>query len=344
VIERLLIVGLGSIGRRHLRLARELMPGIRIVVLRHRSSTDPLPDGIERCVTTIDDAVAFAPQAAVIASPSPMHVDVALALAGAGVPLLVEKPISNRVDGVEDLIAHCREKNIVLMTGYNLRFSSSLQRFRNLLNESIVGEVHSVRAEVGQYLPDWRPASDYRTTVSAQAALGGGVLLELSHEIDYLRWLFGEVDAVSALVEKRSNLEIDVEDTALLTLRFASAAGGRQLTAALQMDFIRRDTTRRCTAIGETGSLRWDGVAGVVELYDSDTRAWKTVFQGNDHPDDTYRREWRAFLAAVQDDVAAPITGDDGLAVLRVIDAARRSASSQSAAAVVETRQGINVH
>ena len=140
------------------------------------------------------------------------------------------------------------------MTGYNLRFSPSLMYFNELIKKNIVGQILSVRCEVGQYLPEWRPNKDYRKTVSANFHLGGGVLLELSHEIDYLRWIFGEVDWVRATLAQQSSLVFDVEDSAHLTLGFLPNENGRQLIGTLNLDFIRHDQTRACIAIGEKGA------------------------------------------------------------------------------------------
>ncbi len=335
MLERLLIVGLGSIGRRHVRLAREVLPGAQIVVLRHRSCEDLPALGIDRCVTSLDEALRFRPQAAVIANPATRHLEVALALAHAGAQLLVEKPIASTAQGVSELIDVCRARGVTLMTGYNLRFLPSLQRFGELLAQGRVGRVLSVRAEVGQYLPSWRPDSDYRHSVSAQAALGGGVLLELSHEIDYLRWLFGEVEWVSAIQRKQSDLEIDVEDTAHLIVGFARAASEMPVIAALNMDFIRHDTTRTCTVIGATGTLRWDALDGSVAIFEQGANAWQTLFEHPVQRDDSYRTEWRHFLECIAGGEAPRTSGEDGLAVLRVIEAARLSAST---AAVVHVK------
>lgn len=327
MLERLLVVGLGSIGSRHVRLARELIPGVQIVVLRHRSCQDMQSMGIDHCVTSLEEALKFRPQAAVIANPATHHLDVALLLAQAGVHLLIEKPISNSTLGVTELIDVCRAKGITLMTGYNMRFLPSLQRFRELLEEKRVGRVFSVRAEVGQYLSSWRPSSDYRQTVSAKAALGGGALLELSHEIDYLRWLFGEVEWVNAILLKQSDLEIDVEDTAHLMLGFAHDVGKKPVIGSLNLDFIRHDTTRFCTVIGETGSLRWNALTGTVEIFEQGSNAWQSVFVHQSQRDDSYIAEWRNFLNCIINGEPPQISGHDGLAVLRVIEAARHSST-----------------
>ncbi len=340
MLERLLIVGLGSIGTRHARLVRELVPDVQIIVLRHRSCQDMQDTGINHCVTSMEEALKFHPQAAVIANPASHHLDVALPLAQAGVHLLIEKPISSTTQGVSELIEVCRARGITLMVGCNLRFLSSLQRFRELLEEKRVGRVLSVRAEIGQFLPSWRPDSDYRQTVSAKAALGGGVLLELSHEIDYLRWLFGEVEWVSAIQRKQSALEIDVEDTAHLVMGFAHETGAVPVIAALNMDFIRHDTTRTCTAIGETGSLRWDAVAGTIEFFEPGGNAWQTLFTHQHQRDDSYLAEWRHFLTCIIDGGPPLISGHDGLAVLLIIEAARHSSTTGTIAFIKQEDGG----
>ena len=176
-----LIVGLGSIGKRHARVIKQLRPEWETVALRRQVPVEPL-ENIDHCVASLDEALQLNPGIAVIANPASHHVATAVPLAEAGVHLLVEKPLSSMAGDVPALLDACRRNRVVLMTAYNMRFLPSLQRFRQWVHEGRVGQVLSVRSEVGQYLPSWRPGGDYRENVSAQAALGGGALLELSHE------------------------------------------------------------------------------------------------------------------------------------------------------------------
>ena len=326
-VERVLIVGHGSIGQRHLRLARALLPHADIRVLRHQA-TAAIPEHADGCFASLAEAIAFAPQIAVIANPAPFHLAAALPLAQAGVHLLIEKPLSSSPDGVAPLLAAVRERSVVLLTGYNLRYLPSLQQFRQLLAAQSIGKVLSVRCEIGQYLPSWRPGMDYRQSVSARRELGGGVLLELSHELDYLRWIFGEVEWVKATLGRQSALEIDVEDTAHLVLGFKHVPDGRQLIAAVSMDFVRHDTTRLCTAIGDAGSLRWNGLTGTVEHYAAGTGGWQEDFHDEGGRDESYRAEWQHFLSCVDKRETPLISGEDGRAVLAIVDAARRSAAN----------------
>ena len=326
-IDRVLIVGFGSIGSRHLRLARELLPKADIRVLRHQPGS-PVPETANGVFYCVEEAIVFAPQIAVVANPATFHIATAQTLAEEGVHLLVEKPLSVSLDGVTQLLETCRHKRTVLQTGYNLRFLPSLNRFRDFLGQCVIGKTLSVRCEIGQYLPSWRPDTDYRQGVSARRELGGGALSELSHELDYLRWIFGEVAWVKATLGRQSSLELDVEDTAHLTFGFVPAADGHQLIGAVNLDFIRHDTARFCTAIGENGSLRWDGLTGSVELYEAGAEAWRVLFRQSHQRDASYLAEWKNFLECVDGNKTPLVTGEDGLQALQLIEAARASAAS----------------
>jgi len=320
-IERALVVGLGSIGSLHLRLLRDALPKADIRVLRHSnySNEGAYANG---SFHELQAACDFAPQLAVISNPAPFHQGAAAALARAGAHLLVEKPISDSTMGVSELIELCNQNGLLLQLGYNLRFLDTLQRFRAELLAGSIGSVYTVQCEIGQYLPDWRPGSDYRTGVSARRELGGGVLLELSHELDMLHWIFGEVAWLGAWIGHQSTLEIDVEDCAMLQVGFADGP-----VAQLSMDFVRRDTSRACTAIGSEGSLRWNAVEGKVELFSTKASAWLELASTLPNRDTSYRAQINTFLSSIStgqiNSIAA--SGTDGLAVLRMIEMARRS-------------------
>ena len=329
MISRILIVGLGSIGKRHLRIARELFPQKKIAVLRHKADSFT-PEHADFSFSTIADALDFAPQIAVIANPATFHLSVALELAKIGTHLLIEKPLSATTRGVAELLSVCSRKKVLLAMGYNLRYLPSLQQFKTMLDDNVIGTVWSVRSEVGQYLPSWRPDSDYRKGVSAQYLLGGGALLELSHEIDYLRWIFGEVDWVQAVLAQQSDFEIDVEDSAHLILGINAKGQEKPIISTVNLDFIRQDTTRLCIAIGNLGSLRWNGIAGTVELWASGTKSWHEVYKHHATSDESYLAEWNNFLACIKQGTKPLVAGEDGLKVLSIIEAARLANKTNS--------------
>jgi predicted dehydrogenase len=283
-----------------------------------------LPEGANFQFASIAEALAFAPNAAVIASPATTHLAMALPLANAGIPMLIEKPLAASCDGLDELLIAAA--GITVMVAYNLRFLPSLVEARRLILDGLIGDVHAVRAEVGQYLPTWRPASRYQETVSAQRNLGGGALLELSHEFDYLYWMFGLPARVNASGGRYSELEIDVEDLVSVNLEYDSP---RRLIH-VHLDLLQRATTRSCKFIGSEGTLCWDGIAETLEHFDPLTSEWLRV----ESPPCRDRNEmYAAELAYFLDCTASARTPQVDLRsawdVMAIVDAARASISSR---------------
>lgn len=325
-ITRVLVVGLGSIGRRHLRLLRARLPAADIMVLRHSDCEGPM-EGANACTTDLATALRFAPDLSIIATPAPWHIEPALALAGVGSAILLEKPMAVDAADAARLVASTRDTGLVQI-GYNLRFLDSLATFRTAILDGRIGAVGSVRAEVGQYLPDWRPDQDWRQSASARAELGGGALLELSHELDYLRWIFGPVAWVRAWLGQQGGFGLAVEDTAHLLLGFAKpcpdTADHRPPVASVTLDFIRRDTTRHCVAIGTQGTLSWNAITSEVRLV-LPGQADQILFSDRPERDATYRAQLDAMIASIETGTPIAIPATDGLDTMLLIDALRRS-------------------
>lgn len=325
MINRVLIVGSGSMGQRHLHLARRFLPDSEIKILT-RNKKNKLSEFADGHFTCLDDALKFSPELAVIASPASVHLDSAIPLAKLGAHLLIEKPISISTHRVAELIEIVRNNSKIMLVGYNLRFLPSLKLFRQLIQSGLLGKIYSVRAEVGQYLPSWRPGVDYRNSVSAKKELGGGVLLELSHELDYLQWIFGDVVSVYASLTQQSALEIDVEDTVEMIMNFFPRDGGSSIICSLHLDFVRQDSMRMCTVTGEKGTLRWSAISGTVDHFAKDTHEWKTVCKDVPERDATYLSQWQHLLECIETDQVPLISGEDGLVTLKIIEMARQSA------------------
>ncbi len=333
-VERVVIAGYGSIGRRHARILGEFFPGIEVALFRSGDGTsDGHVDNL-RCLRHFDEVVEFDPQAALVSNPSSMHIATARAFLEADVPVLIEKPIADSTEGLSSFLELVDSKGLTVLVGYNLRFLPTMIYFKKMLEEKICGEVYSVRSVVGQHLAGWRPGTDYRHGVSAKSSMGGGVLLELSHELDYLQWLFGKVEAVTATVTQSSDLEVDVEDCVHLLLELSVPGKDRPLYATLDMDFFRHDFTRTCTVIGEKGTLEWDGVAGTVRFFDASEERWTQLYASPDERDTSFKDEWTHFLDCVEDRSKPEITGIDGAGIIDLVEMAKRS-SERGARVVV---------
>jgi predicted dehydrogenase len=184
--------------------------------------------------------------------------------------------------------------------------------------------VVAARVEVGQYLPDWHPSEDYRQGYSARHDLGGGVILDAIHEIDYIRWLLGPVRSVACFAGTLSRLEVETEDTAAVLLRFAGGAIGE-----VHLDYVQRAYSRTCQVIGDEGTIRWDYGAGEARVYRADSRAWE-AFPNPDgwRPNQMYVDELNHFLRCLAGTERPALDVHDAARVLDVALAAK--ASSQS--------------
>lgn len=324
--EKFLVTSQGSIGRRHLANLRALRPDATIAVLRTQAAAgQPCHPGVDLQFYSLDEALAFAPDAVIVASPASVHLALATAFVEQGIPVLIEKPLADSTTGLQAFAELARERKVKVGVGYNLRFLPSLARARALLLEGSIGRVLSVRAEVGQYLPDWRPGSNYSESVSAQKKLGGGALLELSHELDYLLWIFGAPDTVAATGGRIGDLEIDVEDMVELCMEYREP---RRLVN-VHLDFLQRAVHRSCRFIGTEGTLVWNALGDRLELYRAATGQWEQLDYPLADRNRMYLDELEEFLRPAALDGSSITTVSQGLDVMAVIAAARTSMETQ---------------
>lgn len=322
-VVKLLVAGVGSIGRRHLRNLRQIGAGDLLV---YRTTRRPAPelDGTIGVFGSLEEALEQKPDAVFITNPTSLHVPTALTAARRGCHLFIEKPLSHSLDGVAELAETVENAGLVVLVGCNLRFHPLLRRARELLCDGAIGRVTGARLEVGEYLPDWHPGENYRTGYSARRDLGGGVILTLIHELDYAYWLFGDVEHVYAVAGRQSGLEIDVEDTADILL--GSRAG---VTINIHMDYIQRPPTRTLQVTGEGGTLRWDYHRGQLAVYSVRTKAWQ---EWSDPPgferNQMFLDEVSHFLECLAGRARPLIPLQEGRRVLEVALAAKRSTES----------------
>jgi len=323
----ILIAGLGSIGRRHLKNLKAL--GHKKFVL-YRTGKSTLPDDETFDIPTEYDltkALAHKPIATIVTNPTALHMPVALAAAASGSHLFLEKPISHTMEGVKDLRRLVRKKDLIALVGFQFRFHPGLRQIKRLLEENVVGQVVSVQAHWGEYLPSWHPWEDYRQGYSAKAKLGGGVLLTLCHPFDYLRWLIGEVTSVSATQSRSGGLGIDVEDSADVLLHFKSGAIGN-----VHLDYIQHPAEHTLRIIGQTGVIHWDNSDGQVRWYSERRGKWEKqpVPNGFDR-NELFLGEMQHFLSCIIGNEQPLCTLDDGISTLQIVLAAKKSAREKKA-------------
>jgi predicted dehydrogenase len=332
---KFLIAGLGSIGRRHLRNLTALGESD---ILLYRTGRATLPDDdlagfpVE---TDLSAALAQRPGAVIVSNPTSLHLDVAIPAAEAGCHLLLEKPISHTMERIDELQAAVKRGGSQVLVGFQFRFHPGLQQVARLLAEGAIGRPLSVRANWGEYLPGWHPWEDYRQAYSARPDLGGGVVLTLCHPLDYLCWLFGETEALWAFESRLGGLDLSVEDTAEIGLRFRSG-----VLASLHLDYVQRPGSHHLTIVGTQGTIRWDNADGIALLYrapsERDKRQTGMIGSGWDpfSPPPGFERntlflnEMSNFLAAIRGEAEPACTLEQGICALRLGLAVHESAQS----------------
>lgn len=322
-----------------------------IVLYRTRKSTMPEED-LAGFPQETDLQVALGrhkPDAVIIANPTAFHLDVAIPAAQAGCSLLLEKPLSHSMQRIDHLESALETGGGQVVVGFQFRFHPGLVRAKQLISDGDIGSVISAHVHFGEYLPAWHPWEDYRKGYAARADMGGGVVLTQCHSLDYLPWLVGEgVDSVWAFTAKLSDLEVDVEDTAKIGLRFANGALG-----SIHLDYNQQPPAHYFEVVGTKGSLQWNLSDGATRIYRAESPSpreaspkgagrevrgegtWESYpLPAGWERNVMFMEEMRHFVSVVRGEVESSCPLEAGIKVQRLIGAIHRSNKTRMAAAL----------
>lgn len=317
---KLLIVGGGSVGKRHLRNFRSLgVESFGVVDPRvdRRAELAPEP-GVIATFETLEASLGGGFSAAIVCAPTAFHVPIGTACLEAGMHVLMEKPLSHTMDGVDEMLETARARGLTFMVGYTYRFWPPLQRLKTLLDEQRIGQLLFMHVAFSQYLPDWHPWEDYRTWFMSKREQGGGALLDESHTLDMVRWLVGEIDDLWCETGNLSKLEMTADDYAQFVVRFANGVRG-----TVHMDVFSRQPFRSLEFSGEEGNIRCDLNANEITVHvpGSDPVVERFTCDRNE----MFVAEARCFLEAMAGRTPAVVSGDDARRTLRIIIAGLES-------------------
>jgi len=328
---KIFIAGLGSIGRRHFRNLLALGE-TDLVLLRTYRATLP-DDALAGYPVETDLRTALQkhkPQAVIVANPTALHLEVALPAAEAGCHILLEKPVSHSLDGLDRLRQAAQKSGSRILVGFQFRYHPTLNQARELIRDGSLGQVLTVHAHWGEYLPNWHPWEDYRQSYAARADLGGGVIVTLTHPLDYLRYLLGEIDSLWSLNGHISPLELEVEDVAEIGLKFANGAIG-----GVHLNYFQRPPVHRLEIVGTNGTLRWDNADGTLihlrmpdpfgEIRAQPAPAVETRYPVPDgfERNQLFMAQMRHFLEVARGEAEPVCTLDDGVRALELALAAK---------------------
>ena len=312
---KLLVIGCGSIGRRH-AVNAAMLAQTAVVDTRPEAAADCARESGAYAFTTPEEAFAWEPDGVVVATPHRSHLAVARKAIAAGAHVLIEKPLSHTLDGVADLLELALRAERRVYVVCNMRFHPGPATLKAQLHR--IGKPLFARAHVGNYLPAMRPGRDYRELYAARRSEGGGVVLDAVHEIDYLTWLFGGATSTSCRARKLSNLDLDVEDHALIA--FTHADG---VESSAELDYLRMRKSRGCEIIGSEGVLHWhsdgrDPERCIVRYFAAGATEWESIAEVSAvDTAEPYRALMRAFIREIEAPGTTPIaTAREGAAVL----------------------------
>lgn len=319
---KFLFVGCGSIGRRHIKNLKSL---IDCEVLAYRVRKESLGDfEKEFNIQTFHDydkALAEKPDAVFVTNPTSHHLETALKAAKSGCSLFIEKPVSHTLEGIDELISICNEKKLVAFVAYKMRFHKSIRQIKAWIDEGVLGKVVSIRAHYGGHLPSWHPWEDYRRMYSARKDLGGGVLLDCSHEIDYVLWFLGEIEQAQGFSGQLSDLEIETEDVAEILVRSKTGVFG-----TVHLNYLQQPERRYCEVIGTRGTAFWDQSQKKVTFTPVDKNEKEIcIAEGQyDTKQDMFVEEMKHFLDCLKG-ITPPLSDlRSGKSVLEVIEQVKK--------------------
>lgn len=321
---KLAIVGLGSIGRRHLGNFHAL--GVETLAAYDADSAQRAAAVAQFPFATVTSTLEGALDGAagvVICTPPDSHLELGRLGADRGAHLMVEKPLALSIEGVADFLRLCDAKNLRVLTAYNWRYWPPMLLVERMLKDGRIGPVRAARTEYAYHLTIRYPGGDYRSSYMADAKQGGGCLLDESHAIDYMRWLLGDIVELSAVVDRVSSLEITADDIADLTVRFQSGTVGN-----IHMDLFAWNMHSHFELLGEAGVIQWRRFENEIRVFDPQANRWE-IYPFACQLNDMYGEEARHFLACVRGETSPRCDGWDGLKTMQVIDAARRAAAER---------------
>ena len=317
---RFIVIGCGSIGRRHIANLMALDAGEIIAFDTQSEQRRMVEEKFEiKTVSTLEDGWKECPTVALIAAPSNLHIPLAMEAAKRDCHLFVEKPLSHTLDGVEELLTVVEAHHLTTMVGCNMRFHPGPIIVKKLLDEKIIGEVIAARIQTGSYLPRWRPWQDYRQSYSASPEWGGAIL-DCIHEIDLALWYLGPAKLKTSAHLPARSIGLETDGLAEIILQHSSGA-----LSNIHLNFVQRDYRRTCQIIGSEGTLYWDFEERAVRFYNAGGDFAQTYREPEEWTANRmYLDELKHFIEAIRSDTPTinPLSG--GIATLEIALAARR--------------------
>lgn len=319
----ILIVGLGSIGFRHLKNLQSL--GYKdIYVYRTKKGINNYSISKKiKLIQNFDLAITEKKfNLIILSNPTSEHIKFAIKCVKKGINVYIEKPLSHNLKNIQKLVNLSKKSKTKILIGCQLRFNPNLIYIKEFLKRKKLGKIYSVFCDAGQYLPEWHFGENFKKSYAAKKRLGGGVILTLIHEIDYLYWLFGPFKSINSIGGKITNLDINVEDTVCSNIKTKN-----NVSILLRTDYWRKPPTRTLNIIGEKGQIDWDYFNKELKITDRNGKNLirKKIKLNNNH---NYLNIIKHFINCIEKDKLPKVPLAEGIYTLKVALAIKKSINS----------------
>ena len=300
---KILIIGLGSIGKKHVVTLKSILKKVDIIALRSSKNAKKIP-GITN-VYSYKEIEKILIDFAIVSNPTYNHLETINNLIKFKVPLFIEKPLNSSLD-IEDLINVINSKKIYTYVACNLRFLDCIRFVKEKLSQDLIDQINEVNVYCGSYLPDWRPNIDFRQTYSTNLKLGGGVHLDLIHELDYIYWFFGVPKEVFRRFKNQSSLKISTYDYANYLLDY------ERFSANIVLNYYRKDSKRSLELVFENETWCIDLIKNQV------LKNNQVIFSSQQNILETYQLQMQYFISNLKNNVKSMNTVNDAFEVLKI--------------------------
>ncbi|HOW28611.1 MAG TPA: Gfo/Idh/MocA family oxidoreductase [Elusimicrobiota bacterium] len=327
---KILVVGCGSIGKRHIGNFKSLgVDDIHAVETREdRRQEVKSRFGLKNIHSSLDEALKENFTAAILCSPTAYHVKQGLQLASKWTHLMIEKPLADTLEGADELHKIVKDKKLVVLMAYPFRFDPSVEKFKSLLESGCIGKALFIRGEFSEYLPDWHPWEDYRTFYMAKKAQGGGSILDQSHILDLAEWLMGDVESIACINDRLSALEVETDDFAEMLVRFRSGTVG-----SIHTDMLGRSHKKVMEIKGSEGNLFWDFYTYEVRAYYAAAKKWE-IYPFKNDKNQMYLNESNHFLECINKGLPSRSPLEDGIRTMKTLMAAIRASEKKEVVSI----------
>lgn len=318
MFNNLLVIGTGSIGKRHIENFQKYFKNIDIVDTRvDRLNETQRKFKIRNCFSNYKKALASEKyKAAIISTPPNSHLSIATECEKKNVSVFIEKPLGMNQSGWKSLASKFKQKKLINYIGFCHRHINFTKEVKKIIDSKQIGKICGANIRWGSFLPDWHPWEDYRSYYMAKKNQGGGALYDECHGIDLLRYFLGEISEVSALVGNTSQLKISSDDSAFLNLKMKKG-----FYVQINFDLYSRYPRVSFEIIGSKGTIIWDRVECCIKVFTSKSKKWKIKQFSKRDLMNMYPAQANYFYKLLKKNKIPVVNIEDGLKTQKVIDA-----------------------